>query len=168
MREIGVPNWKSRACAVNWRTFTRAVKVTGWPAVSGGFAITFVSIPIAHGGRAGGGGGLGLGGFGGGDGGGGGGGGGKGGEQAEAARRARYAQWSAKTASRRLPSFVGVSNCEAGCEHALPRSCVRHSPVVIVGCAALGLVLAHQAPMVVGARRRTHAEPSSQHPVVRS
>ena len=81
MREIGVPNWKkSRACAVNWRTFTRALKVTGWPAVSGGFTVTFVSIPIAHsGGRAGGGGGLGgLGGFGGGDGGGGGGGGGGG------------------------------------------------------------------------------------------
>ena len=76
MREIGAPHWKkSRACAVNWRTFTRALKVTGWPAVSGGFTVT-VSIPIAHGGRAGGGGLGGLGGFGGGDGGGGGGGGG--------------------------------------------------------------------------------------------
>ena len=147
MREIGAPNWKkSRACAVNWRTFTRALKVTGWPAVSGGFTVTFVSIPIAHsGGRAGGGGGLGgLGGFGGGDGGGGGGGGGggKGGGNGQNphAEHLQYAQWSSARAASHQPfvhSFVGVSNCEAGCEHALPRSCVRHSPVVIVGSCEL-------------------------------
>ena len=77
-----------------------------------------------------------------GGGGGGGGGGGKGGGNGQNphAEHLQYAQWSSARAASHQPfvhSFVGVSNCEAGCEHALPRSCVRHSPVVIVGSCEL-------------------------------